>query len=359
MPWMIVRGPRRFLKAAISVFAAGTTIGSMLVFNAFTNLADSGPPLTLEELVSMRGDQRRLLGPTTQGSCQSLWKQKVAFDRKAFEAAYCDGLEQRRGSGLSVVRGVLHGTELTRMQASVRAIPYPRRYICGLTSPDTDPPVECVVTDAMMTEQYPRMRELVNQAVAADKLSMTGFHHVVRISAQQRVPELMTRPKFMRRFSATAALHAGSLSRAGKSDNMVLGYLTEQLGIPLWSGFHDWHVDGVTSSAWGLLAAAKQLWIMIDKNTTRHETDLVVVPKDAYAKYSSTIPSERGDSDRSCWDRVLDLLGCAVHAAPGDAVVYEQGIYHRTQDALNDREVLSADLQRIALWRLFLALLAP
>ena len=253
MLWTIVRGPRRFLKAAISMFAAGTVIGSMLVFNAFINLefrADSGPPLTLEDLVSMRDDERRLFGTTIQGSCQSLWKQKVVFDRKAFEATYCDGFEQRRGSGLSVFRGVLHGTELQRMQGFVRAIPYPRRYICGLTD-FGPPPVECVVTDAMLAERYPRLRKLVNQAVAADKLSMMGFHHVVRISAQQRVSELMARPKVMRSF-ATAAVHAGSLSRDPDNPNsMVLGYLTEQLGIPLYSGFHDWHFDGIAQSERG------------------------------------------------------------------------------------------------------------
>ena len=137
------------------------------------------------------------------------------------------------------------------------------------------------------------------------------------------------------------------------SHGQALRLYTEELNLAVYSGFHDWHTDGDSFEK----SASMQLWLLVSRNAsdgTRelvgNQTSLMVVPADVYAQYEATIAYHRrqeGPSkDDQCWLHMLDQLACTLRVEEGDAVLYRKGVYHRTQDALNDREVLSCDVQQ-------------
>ena len=88
-----------------------------------------------------------------------------------------------------------------------------------------------------------------------------------------------------------------------------------------------------------------------------NQTGLAVVPKDAYERYVG--PSnflDLGDAS-ACrlaannfspdTPSILDELSCTINVEPGDAVYYSNLVWHRSQDALNDREALSMDVTEV------------
>ena len=83
---------------------------------------------------------------------------------------------------------------------------------------------------------------------------------------------------------------------------------TEGLNLPVWHGFHDWHRDGEVrvenshqlSPLLALDAAAQQLWVMVDKNASEAETNLLVIPADAHRRYASQIGEDFEHLDPEC-----------------------------------------------------------
>ena len=288
----------------------------------------------------------------------------LTVDRTAFEAQYC-GKHQLEGrawppeSGVMVLRGALSNRAVDEVRRGLtHPIPYPRRWLCGNSDSETDTPGECELNDASFQSRLPRSWRELNAALSPMKLQLKGRHVAVRVSAQSNMRRLIADAHAAGRLAwiDQATQDLGELSEV-----TLYELLTHRIHLPVWPGFHDWHVDGDAED----VSASGLVWVMIEKNCSadgvggrRGDSNLVLVPANAYAVYeerlqalldgmppqSSFAVDWHTDEQEYCRYAMLNEISCLVKTAPGDAVAYTSNLWHRTQDALSDREALSCDL---------------
>ena len=238
----------------------------------------------------------------------------LGIDRAAFEAEYCDLEHWRGASGVQVYRNLAPPEELVLMQQHANTIPYPTRSLCGSSDHEFRTPEICTLPEPWARRRFPRTLTNLDEALGEwtprtgeeGRLLISGGHEIIRVS---KTP-----------------------------------VLDHRMGKP-YNGRHEWHTDGEGGEEYGGIAG--QMWLLAQKNASspevgRHQTNLQVVPSDAFERYIRPLP-------RHCqhdW-KLLDEISCTPALDEGDAVFYKGNVRHQTQDTQNDREAFSFDVDRI------------
>ena len=272
----------------------------------------------------------------------------LGIDRASFESEYCAEISDRAGSGVAVVRGAIEADELIVLNSLFDEIPYPNRYLCGHSDDVYWTPSECLHDAEMLLRRLPKLYARVREAIGKRPLlaQENGQHEMVRINNLEPWP----RRNVTVSYSELKALAQDVEGRNGYQRSRLF---TEATGAPFFDGLHWWHRD----RQGGRLG---KLWLMTWRTgggDSANQTGLAVVPKDAYERYVG--PSnflDLGDAS-ACrlaannfspdTPSILDELSCTINVEPGDAVYYSNLVWHRSQDALNDREALSMDVTEV------------
>ncbi len=242
--------------------------------------------------------------------------------------------------------------------------------------------LRCTVDAIMYAAPAERLRTCVINAVAsnaADCPATTGRYALLRGPMEYAMGEtesLYVRGHGLRRFRLLSNLFA---------------WLSELSNTTLYSGYHDWHVDGpaeygrehkayflvskglgsahaegdaqnaddgheranlrllpTVAHRWGLRHAASETKSSLlackgDGGTEEHRHPF-------YTLLADTLHGESGARLRAWgvspeWP-LLDALGCDVTLRPGDMLFWREDVWHRTQDVSLDRVALRLDVLR-------------
>jgi hypothetical protein len=312
--------------------------------------------------------------PPSQAANDNCPTYPLGIERASFEKEYCVGISERPGSGVALLRGIIGSEELLDLRALFDSIPYPNRYLCGHSDDVFWTPDECLFDAEMLLRRFPRLYAGVREAIGKRPLlaNERGQHEMVRINN--------LRPWHRRRNLTLAYADLLRLARdlEGRTGYQSTRILTTATGAPFFDGLHWWHRDrqgGMLGKLW-LLA-----WRAGAHADSANQTGLAVVPADAFERYAGVRSAHGGgpsaqkrrsgdgggggdgdddndDDSRTCTFQaqnfspdkpsILDELSCTISVQPGDAVYYSNQVWHRSQDALNDREALSMDVTSVA-----------
>ena len=139
-------------------------------------------------------------------------------------------------------------------------------------------------------------------------------------------------------------------------------WLTKVTGEPLCQGYHDWHMDGPHT-----YGRSHKMFVMISKSKSgtgahaystpqtsssqsaaerrhmRQHTNLRLLP--VMLRYAHNCELELGSRGTGVWPQ-LDAHSCVAEMEPGDVLFFREDVWHRTQDALYDRNALIVDIHR-------------
>jgi len=137
-------------------------------------------------------------------------------------------------------------------------------------------------------------------------------------------------------------------------------WLTKVTGEPLCQGYHDWHMDGPHT-----YGRSHKMFVMLSKSKSgtgahtyatpqtsssqsaaewrhmRQHTNLRLLP--TTLRYAHNCELELRSLAPGSF---LDTHSCVAEMEPGDVLFFREDVWHRTQDALYDRNALIVDIHR-------------
>eukprot|EP00316_Scyphosphaera_apsteinii_P000693 CAMPEP_0119316536 /NCGR_PEP_ID=MMETSP1333-20130426/39898_1 /TAXON_ID=418940 /ORGANISM="Scyphosphaera apsteinii, Strain RCC1455" /LENGTH=545 /DNA_ID=CAMNT_0007322209 /DNA_START=129 /DNA_END=1766 /DNA_ORIENTATION=- len=167
-------------------------------------------------------------------------------------------------------------------------------------------------------------------------------------------------------------------------------WLTKVSNVPIYQGFHDWHIDGPAH-----VGRYHKVFVMVNKSTApghRQLTNLKLVPahilhaqkcalKQQQDEWAAGVQDARHDSwrrlhydephakpseaelDKASRQKVplgfrnqwaeMEDISCIIDLDPGDLVFFREDVWHRTQDMILDRVAVIFDVLRAPLSSMF------
>jgi len=264
-----------------------------------------------------------------------------------------------RISGFVKIPGFVRERDLRVLVEDIEKIPKGVRYVCGASDLQPD---ECKMNKTELWRRFPRMmanftklaKRWRRTGVSADlnllkwgKLEAKGGEYIAINAWAFPWSLLKGRWEYVMGFTGLSSDAVSSLK----------GYLTMRTEIPIYTGYHGWHVDGDAPKS----TRFHKLFVMVSKEdnngTLRRHSNLRLIPnhhweladrlevrqREQYPLMTSLFGTDitvRSDTDV---DR--ELLGCTVTLDPGDALFFRENVLHRTQDMEASRFSLILDIQ--------------
>eukprot|EP00470_Lotharella_oceanica_P008404 CAMPEP_0170179802 /NCGR_PEP_ID=MMETSP0040_2-20121228/19235_1 /TAXON_ID=641309 /ORGANISM="Lotharella oceanica, Strain CCMP622" /LENGTH=314 /DNA_ID=CAMNT_0010424101 /DNA_START=105 /DNA_END=1049 /DNA_ORIENTATION=- len=258
-------------------------------------------------------------------------------------------------NGFTVLKNFVSDRELLALLEDINNVPKNVRYVCGASDIQ---PEECILHEHEVGDRHAhlvrKVRRQMNRWKASGAVEAMGISRKAPLRVVGSEYITLTGWKFP--WSVFKGSWENMMGFGGFPSifNQLKGGLTLASGVPLYTGFHGWHIDG---NGPGNVRFHK-LFVMLYKDTglgyeeSRQHSNLVLFPHTMTSVADKAVEAwkQRNPLQNMCFGhdfvlgRMLELLSCTVNVDPGDAIFFQENVFHRTQDVAVSRYAVIFDI---------------